>query len=139
MGLLVLLLFFDVDDDGMLGDLCNMVWKGYYLGYGLVDVMLYVLVDLNFICQNGQVLIFVLYFCEGYVLVYDSECVCKVSSFEDFVGQVIGVEQGLGGVSVLFFSVNGVLCDKVKIYLEVNEVLCVLFFGQIVVVMVMWV
>lgn len=136
MGLSASLLPFDADDDGMSGDLRNMVWKGHYLGYGPADVMLHVPVDPNFIRQNGQVLIFAPYLREGYVLVYDSERVGKVSSFEDLAGQATGAEQGSGGASALLSSANGALRDKVKIYPEANEALRALFSGQIAAAMV---
>ena len=136
MGLSASLLPFDADDDGMSGDLRNMVWKGHYLGYGPADVMLHVPVDPNFIRQNGQVLIVAPYLREGYVLVYDSERVHRVSSFEDLAGQATGAEQGSGGASALLSSANGALRDKVKIYPEANEALRALFSGQIAAAMV---
>ena len=136
MGLSAALLPFDADDDGMSGDLRNMVWKGHYLGYGPADVMLHVPVDPNFVRQNGQVLIFAPYLREAYVLVYDSERVHKVSSFEDLAGQVTGAEQGTGGASALLSSAHGALRDKVKIYPEANGALRALFSGEIAAAMV---
>ena len=136
MGLSASLLPFDADDDGMSGDLRNMVWKGHYLGYGPADVMLHVPVDPNFIRQNGQVLIFAPYLREAYVLVYDSDRIGKVSSFEDLAGQATGAEQGSGGASALLAGANGGLRDKVKIYPEANQALRALFSGQIAAAMV---
>jgi len=136
MGLSASLLPFDADDDGMSGDLRNMVWKGHYLGYGPADVMLHVPVDPNFVRQNDQVLIFAPYLREAYVLVYDSERVRKVSSFEDLADQVAGAEQGTGAASALLSGARGALRDKVKIYPEANEALHALFSGEIAAAMV---
>lgn len=136
MGLSASLLPFDADDDGMSGDLRNMVWKGHYLGYGPADVMLHVPVDPTFVRQNGQVLIVAPYLREAYVLVYDRERVHQVSSFEDLAGQVTGAEQGTGGASALLAGAQGALRDKVKIYPEANEALRALFAGEIAAAMV---
>ena len=136
MGLSASVLPFDADDDGMSGDLRNMVWKGHYLGYGPADVMLHVPVDPNFVRQNGQVLIFAPYLREAYVLVYDSERIHRLTSFEDLAGQATGAEQGSGGASALLSSAGGALRDKVKIYPEANEALRALFSGQIAAAMV---
>lgn len=136
MGLSASLLPFDADDDGMSGDLRNMVWRGHYLGYGPADVMLHVPVDPNFVRQNDQVLIFAPYLREAYVLVYDSERVSKVSSFEDLAGQMTGAEQGTGAASALLSGAHGALRDKVKIYPEANGALHALFSGEIAAAMV---
>ena len=136
MGLSASLLPFDADDDGMSGDLRNMVWRGHYLGYGPADVMLHVPVDPNFVRQNDQVLIFAPYLREAYVLVYDSERVPKVSSFEDLAGQMTGAEQGTGAASALLSGAHGALRDKVKIYPEANGALHALFSGEIAAAMV---
>lgn len=136
MGLSASLLPFDADDDGMSGDLRNMVWKGHYLGYGPADVMLHVPIDPNFVRQNNQVLIFAPYLREAYVLVYDSERVHKISSFDDLAGQATGAEQGTGAASALLSSAHGALRDKVKIYPEANGALHALFSGEIAATMV---
>ncbi|KHK57599.1 ABC transporter permease [Ralstonia sp. A12] len=136
MGLSASLLPFDADDDGMSGDLRNMVWRGHYLGYGPADVMLHVPVDPNFVRQNDQVLIFAPYLREAYVLVYDRERVSKVSSFEDLAGQMTGAEQGTGAASALLSGAHGALRDKVKIYPEANGALHALFSGEIAAAMV---
>ena len=136
MGLSAALLLFDADDDGMSGDLRNMVWKGHYLGYGPADVMLHVPVDPAFIRQNHQVLIFAPYHREGFVLAYDHDRIHQVSRFEDLAGQPTGAEQGSAGANALLSGAQGALRDKVKIYAEADEALRALFSGEIAAAMV---
>lgn len=138
MRLLVLLPPFDTDDNGVSDDLRNMVWEEHYLGYGPAGVMLHVSADPNFIRQNDQVLILAPYPREGYVLMYDSDCVRRVGSFENLTDRATSAGQGLGGANTLLSSVGDALCDKARIYLEVNEALRALFPGQIAATMVTW-
>lgn len=136
MGLSPSFLPFSASDDGMSGDLRNMVWRGHYMGFGPADVMLHVPVDPVFMRKNDKTLIFAPYHREMVVLAYDPKRIQQVERFEDLSGLPTGAEAGSVGANALLTSAQGVLRDKVKIYSRSADVLGALFSGEIVAAMV---
>ena len=136
MGLSASILPFSASDDGMSGDLRNMVWRGHYLGYGPADVMMHVPVDPIFMRQNDKALIFAPYHREMVVLAFDPQRIRQVDRFEDLSGLPTGAEAGSTGANALLTSAQGALRDKVKIYPKSADVLGALFSGEIAAAMV---
>lgn len=140
-GLMLEIVGFNVDED-MNDDFCNMVWKGYYLGIQLVDVMLYVLVDEYLVWVNDKVCIFGIYYCEFFVLVCNLECVLVLVGFvvvvlEIFIWEKIGVEMVILVDFFLFGVLIGWLWDNVVYFCIVVEVVQGLVDGCVLVVLVL--
>jgi len=134
LGLKVEFLPFDAKDD-MEEDLRNMVWKGYYLGYGPADVMMHVPVEQGLINKVSQVKIFAPYFHERIMFGYNSE------KFPDFTGPDsladarMGVEKISLSAMVLLSVEGGKYVNQTRIYDSPQDLMKALRNSEVAMVM----
>jgi ABC-type amino acid transport substrate-binding protein len=122
LGLKLTLLPFNAGDD--LGDdLCNMVWKGHYLGYGPADVMLHVPVDRMLMNASPQVEIFAPYYVETVRLVRSARAVPVFDGVDALAGKRIGVEKVSISGMVMLGEGGGRFREQVHIYPTAVEAL----------------
>jgi cystine transport system substrate-binding protein len=122
LGLKVELLPFDAKDD-MEDDLRNMVWKGYYLGYGPADVMMHVPVEQGLISKVQQVKIFAPYFHERIMLGYNSEKFPDFTSPDSLGNARMGVEKISLSAMVLLSVEGGKYVNQTRIYDSAQELM----------------
>ncbi len=99
----------NVDDD-----LRNMVWKGHYLGFGPVDVMLHVPVDASLMRKNDKVEIFAPYYREAVKLVRSVKAIPEMNGVASLEGRKIGAEKV--SISAMVLLGEPGLRDHVTIY-----------------------
>lgn len=122
-------------DEGVDDDLCNMVWCGLLVGGMVCDVMMYVLVDCEFVLKNDCVVICVFYYCEGFQMVCGIDIDCEVVLVV-LKGSWLVVEFDSIFDFYLLGLFGGVLCFDVKYLISGQVMIDVVKNGEVDVVMV---